>query len=116
MQAKGKGRLSLRATAADGTIYNLQVEAYHVPELASNLMSVFYLCNRGYQVVQAIPTAEIRVNDKIVFNCPLKGKLWYFPLTLKTKPHHSYVFAAPSRPDCLRELHMSDMRMHRWPS
>ena len=43
--------------------------------------------------------------DDIVFNCPLKGKLWQLPLVLSAKPHHSYVFAASGLPDCLRELH-----------
>ena len=105
VQAKGQGRIYLRATSADDKAYNLQVDAFHVPELASNLLSVYYLCNRGYQVVHALPKAEIRVNDNLVFECPVKGRLWYLPLTLKIQPHHSYVFAAPGHPDCLRELH-----------
>ena len=75
VQAKGQGRIIVRATSANGKNYLLQVEAYHVPELASNLLSVHYLCNRGYTVVHAIPISEIRVNDDVVFNCPLKGKL-----------------------------------------
>ena len=55
--------------------------------------------------MHAIPTSEIRVNDDVVFNCPLNGKLWQLPLVLSAKPHHSYVFAASGFPDCLRELH-----------
>jgi len=111
VQAKGQGRIILRATAADGKGYLLQVDAYHVPELASNLLSVYYLCNRGYQVVHALPTSEIRISDSVVFNCPIKGKLWHLPLTL-TKPYHSYVFAAPG----FSETCMSATHMHLWSS
>ena len=56
VQAKGQGRIILRATSANNKDYLLQVDAFHVPELASNLLSVYYLCNRGYKVVYAIPT------------------------------------------------------------
>ena len=114
VQAKGQGRISVRAVSADNKAYNLMVDAFHVPELASNLMSVHYLCNRGYQVVHALPVAEIRVKENIVFNCPVRGKLWYLPLTLNVQPHHSYVFAAPGVPDCLRELHERPHNL--WPS
>ena len=58
VQAKGQG--GMRATSANNKNYLLQIDAFHVPELASNLLSVYYLCNRGYKVVHVLPTSEVR--------------------------------------------------------
>ena len=48
LRAIGSGTISIIAEASNGKKYAIQLFAYHVPQIAMNLISVYYLCKRGY--------------------------------------------------------------------
>ena len=72
-----------------------------------NLISVYYLCKRGYVVEHDLPYTSIRTKTgkKIVFQCPRRGRLWTLPFKLKNKPEEEYVFASTAMHPTIYVLH-----------
>ena len=58
VQAAGEGKIVIHITADNNKKYAIEVFGYHVPQLAMNLLSVFYLCKRGYIVEHHHPAEK----------------------------------------------------------
>ena len=107
IRAAGEGRITILVEADDGRKFALEVFAYHVPQLAMNLMSVHYLCQRGYVVEYSLPNTFIKTRcaKNVVLKCPSRGRLWALPFQLKIKPQEEYVFISAAMHPSIYRLH-----------
>ena len=109
IRAIGAGTIVIIVEASNEKKFALQLFAYHVPQIAINLISVYYLCKRGYVVEHNLPNTTISTYEgkggDIFFQCPRRGRLWTLPFRLKTKPQEEYVFASTAMHPAVCELH-----------
>ena len=100
LRAAGEGKIVIRVEDTRNKGYAIELYAYHVPQLAMNLLSVHDLCQRGYVVEHNLPHTTIRQkgSSEPIFRCPVKGRLWALPFKTKLQPQEEFVFLSVDVP------------------
>ena len=107
LRAAGEGKIVIRVVDTRNKAYAIELHAYHVPQLAMNLLSVYYLCKRGYVVEHDLPFTTIRQkgSSNPIFRCPVRGRLWAMSFKTKIQPQEEFVFLSVDVPPMIMKLH-----------